>query len=83
MECGRFKMIKKLTKFILPVLLGITGGYLYYHFIGCNNGCAITGNPITSMAYGAFIGAVLTDWKGGIKLIKNKGKDDEKEHGHD
>ena len=75
-------MIKKLTRFVLPLLLGITGGYLYYNFIGCNNSCPITGNPVTSMAYGALIGAVLTDWKTGIKLIKNKGNEDEKEHGN-
>jgi hypothetical protein len=48
-------MIKRIAKVVLPVMLGITGGYLYYNFIGCNNGCPITGNPVTSMTYGAII----------------------------
>jgi len=33
-------------------------GYAYYALIGCTNGCAITGSPINSTVYGAFIGLV-------------------------
>jgi len=56
-------MIIKLAKNILPVLIGAAGGYLYYYFIGCNKGCAITGNPFISTAYGAFAGFLFVDWK--------------------
>ena len=71
MECGRINMIIKLTKIGLPIFLGALGGYLYYDFIGCNNGCAITGNPLTSTLYGAAVGAVLVNWKDVINSIKN------------
>jgi xanthine/uracil permease len=43
----------------LPLLMGVAGGYAYYYFIGCNNGCAITSSPWTSMLYGALVGGVL------------------------
>ena len=76
------KSILKTIRIILPLILGVVGGYLYYDFIGCNNGCSITSNPFSSMAYGALIGTVLTDWKSGIQLIKNKRIEDEKKHGN-
>ena len=71
MERGRINMIIKLTKIGLPIFLGALGGYLYYDFIGCNNGCAITGNPLTSTLYGAVVGAVLVNWKDVINSLKN------------
>ena len=71
MEFSGIKMIKKITKLVLPVMLGALGGFLYYNFIGCNGSCAITSNPYNSVAYGAIVGAVLTDWKTIIKLFKN------------
>ena len=37
-------------------LAGAGAGYLYYITIGCDGGCAITGNPWTSTAYGTFVG---------------------------
>jgi hypothetical protein len=68
-----FKIILKWTKRILPVVVGAVGGYLYYHYVGCNRGCAITGNPIISTAYGAFAGFLFVDWKS----IFNKNKKEE------
>jgi len=76
-------MIKKVAKVTLPIVIGTVGGYLYYYFIGCNNGCAITSSPINSTAYGAVIGALFTNWKSGIKSLKNNGEENEKEHGGD
>jgi len=54
----KIKQLKaRLPKLILGGIAGASLGYLYYHFIGCNSGhCAITGNPINSTAYGAFVG---------------------------
>ena len=50
----------KIAKIVIPVLLGATGGYLYYYFIGCTTGsCPITGNPYISTGYGALIGAAF------------------------
>ncbi len=73
MEFRSIKMKYKLLKLVFPVLLGATGGFLYYNFIGCNGSCAITGNPYISTLYGAGIGAVLVNWKSGINSMrKNK-----------
>lgn len=63
MEQSRFEIIKKWSKLLLPTVLGLAGGYLYYYFVGCNRGCAITSNPYTSMIWGGAIGLLLTNWK--------------------
>jgi hypothetical protein len=58
--------VKRWAKRILPVFIGIIGGYAYYHFIGCASGaCPIISNPYFSMIYGGLIGAVLAprEWK--------------------
>jgi hypothetical protein len=70
MEFGSIKMKYRLLKLIFPVLLGATGGFLYYNFIGCNGSCAITGSPYISTLYGAGIGAVLVNWKSGINYMR-------------
>ncbi|MBI5216592.1 MAG: hypothetical protein HY960_12645 [Ignavibacteriae bacterium] len=52
--------LKKWKHFILPTLLGATGGYAYYYFIGCVSGtCAITSNPYISTGYGALMGFLV------------------------
>jgi hypothetical protein len=71
MELGGFKMIKKIVKVVLPVTLGMLGGFLYYTYIGCNGSCAITSSPVNSTAYGALVGLILTDWKTVKSLFKN------------
>ena len=44
------------------LLLGVAGGYLYYHFIGCRSGsCSITSNPYMSMIWGGLMGYLLLD----------------------
>lgn len=41
-------------------ILGAIGGYLYYHFIGCDTGtCTITSRPANSALYGAVIGGLI------------------------
>ena len=48
----------KLT--IIGIVAGAIGGYLYYHFIGCNSGtCAITSRPLNSTLYGALMGGLF------------------------
>lgn len=52
--------IRKYIITIVGVIVGATGGYLYYHLVGCANGtCAITSNPINSTIYGAMMGGLL------------------------
>ncbi|HEY5368951.1 MAG TPA: DUF6132 family protein [Hanamia sp.] len=51
---------KKYQLTIIGVILGSIGGYLYYHFVGCNSGtCAITSRPLNSTLYGALMGGLL------------------------
>jgi hypothetical protein len=54
------KFVKENALVIIGVILGATGGYLYYHFVGCASGsCAITSKPINSTVYGAIMGGLL------------------------
>ncbi len=62
MELMKSKMFKWSLR-ILPVLIGAIGGYLYYFYVGCNQGCSITGNPWSSTIYGSLIGLVFVNWK--------------------
>lgn len=43
----------------LGVLLGALGGWLYWNYFGCTNGCAITSSPVNSSLYGALMGGLL------------------------
>jgi hypothetical protein len=44
-------------KLLVSTIIGISGGYAYYYFIGCSSGtCAITSNPINSMVWGGLMG---------------------------
>jgi len=76
MERIRFEIIWKWAKRILPVVGGAVAGYSYYYYIGCDRGCAITGNPFISTAYGAFAGFLFVDWKS----IFNKKNDETKDN---
>jgi hypothetical protein len=52
--------LKKYQLTIVGVILGAIGGYIYYHFIGCNSGtCAITSRPLNSTLYGALMGGLF------------------------
>ena len=65
----------------MRLLFGVIGaglGYAYYVTIGCDGGCAITGNPWSSTAYGAFVG--LLAYPGPKQPQKN---DTENEHTQD
>lgn len=51
---------KKHQLTVIGVIVGAIGGYLYYHFVGCNSGtCAITSKPLNSTLYGALMGGLL------------------------
>lgn len=55
-------LLKKHYIRIIGIVAGLTGGYLYYHFVGCNSGtCPITSNPWVSTLYGGLIGYLLFD----------------------
>lgn len=45
---------------VLSVVVGGVGGYLYYHFVGCQSGsCAITSSPVMSTLWGGMMGFFL------------------------
>jgi hypothetical protein len=45
---------------LVGVFIGLIGGYLYYHFVGCASGtCSITSKPLNSTLYGALLGGLL------------------------
>ena len=69
------KIIVRVIKIILPIFVGAFGGYMYYEIVGCNNSCAITGNPVISTLYGAAVGAVFINWKDIVNLF-GKSEDD-------
>lgn len=55
-------ILKKYYIQIAGLILGVAGGYLYYHFIGCRSGsCSITSNPYMSMIWGGLMGYLLLD----------------------
>lgn len=54
------KFVKENALVIIGVIVGATGGYMYYHYVGCASGsCAITSKPINSTVYGAIMGGLL------------------------
>lgn len=44
------------------IVIGGTGGFLYYSLVGCRTGsCAITSNPWLSVLWGAAVGYLVFD----------------------
>ena len=41
---------------IIGGVLGVVLGFLYYYFIGCENGCPIKSNPFLMSIYGGIMG---------------------------
>ena len=69
------KFVKENALVIIGVIVGATGGYLYYHYVGCASGsCAITSKPINSTVYGAIMGGLLLSMlkKEPVKTTKEK-----------
>ncbi len=57
---GMVSFIHKYKLTLTGVILGMTGGFLYYHFIGCASGsCLITSRPLNSTLYGGLMGGLL------------------------
>lgn len=46
--------------YLLGILLGAIGGYMYWKYIGCTTGaCPITSSPTISTIYGILIGGLF------------------------
>ena len=75
MEQKQISVLKKrLLLILLGSLLGVLGGFLYYTFYGCTNGCPINSNPYLSMFWGGLLGYLFTDliWD---NFIRKEGKE--------
>jgi len=61
----KFKEIIRSAYFWKPasaILIGGTGGFLYYYFVGCASGtCGITSNPYSSIIFGAAMGLFVVN----------------------
>lgn len=57
-------MKKQIKKWLRPALFTLGGGLAglgYYYLVGCSTGtCVITSSPVTSMAYMALMGWLLS-----------------------
>ena len=57
-------MKERMKKWLRPALFTLGGalaGLGYYYLVGCSTGtCVITSNPLTSMAYMALVGWLLS-----------------------
>lgn len=70
--------LKRVLPWLVGLVLGAGGGYLYYSFVGCASGaCPISSNPYLSVIYGSVIGLLLgTTVSPGCKSCKvDSGKD--------
>ena len=45
----------------IGVILGALVGWFYWSQWGCTAGCSITGSPVNSTLYGAFMGGLLVN----------------------
>jgi len=50
---------KRVLIYAAFTMVGVVGGYLYYHFFGCTSGCTITSSPTLSMLWGGVMGFLL------------------------
>lgn len=50
-------------------MLGAVIGYLIYEYYGCMNGCSITGSPVNSTLYFAFLGALTPNMFKSKKVV--------------
>jgi uncharacterized membrane protein YeaQ/YmgE (transglycosylase-associated protein family) len=56
-------MKRNTIKNIVGGVVGAIGGYLYYYYIGCQNGsCAIKSNPYAMILWGALMGYLVFDF---------------------
>jgi len=53
-------LMKKNWAYLAGGIIGGTGGYLYWRFVGCSSGtCPITSSPVMSTIWGAIMGGLL------------------------
>lgn len=53
------KWLRKNMLLVTGVIIGATGGFIYWKFVGCNHGCPIQSNPYRMTAWGAIMGGLI------------------------
>lgn len=54
------ELMKRNWSYLVGILVGGVGGYLYWYHIGCSSGtCPITASPIMSIIWGALMGGIV------------------------
>lgn len=72
--------IKKHKWFFIGGAVGSIGGFLYWNFVGCENGtCTIKSDPLLMTLYGTAMGALLFDLIHGFITKKNKQDDNSRD----
>jgi hypothetical protein len=68
--------IKDSKYFIIGLVVGATGGFLYWKYIGCLDGtCPLASNWLIMTIYGTILGGVLGNIFQGIVVSRNKTSD--------
>lgn len=53
---------KQFVVWAIAAVIGATGGFVYWYYIGCNSGsCAITSSPVNSSIYGGIMAILLVN----------------------
>jgi len=69
----KMKDKKELLWTIIGTIIGLVGGFFYYDFVGCENGCPIKSNPWLMSGYGSLMGGIGASLAYSInKKSKNK-----------
>jgi hypothetical protein len=66
-----YKLIKPYLSIAIGAVVGGVIGYFVYQYYGCTNGCSITGSPLNSTLYFAFMGALTPNIFKKKKLINH------------
>ena len=65
--------VKKNIITLTGILVGITGGYFYWKFVGCTDGsCPLKSNWMIMISYGALIGYFIGSILNGQFIKKQK-----------
>lgn len=73
---NKLKEIISKNKFtVILAIAGLIGGYVYWHFWGCTDGCPIRSNASLMTVYGGLIGGLLGNVFQGFGKKKVSGKE--------
>jgi hypothetical protein len=53
------KILSKYPLTFIGILVGAVGGFFYWKYVGCTNGCPMQSNPYRMTAYGAVMGGLV------------------------